>query len=86
MAPGVDEARVVLPQPLGAEAEAVEGAGPQAGQEDVRAGQQADEDLAAPLGPQMEGDRPLAPVGHGQRQVDAADRDAAVRAAATVPI
>ncbi len=54
VAPRVDEARVAVPHRVGAEPEALERAGPEAGEQDVGPFEQAVEDLLPALGPHVE--------------------------------
>jgi hypothetical protein len=66
---GVHERRIAPAQRVGIEAEANERVGPDAREEHVRRLEELVQHPPAALGPQVEGDRPLAPVGQRDRHV-----------------
>jgi hypothetical protein len=66
---GVHERRIAPAQGVGVDAEANERVGPEAREEHVGRLEELVEHPLAALGPQVEGDRPLAPVGQRHRHV-----------------
>lgn len=71
MSPGVDEGRIAIGQRLGIEAQPLQRLRAHVGEEHVSRAEQPVQGLHSLVEFDVEGHRPLAPVGQGQRQVHA---------------
>ena len=72
MTPGIDQAGISRAQRVGVESQPAQRAGAQAGEEYVRGGEQFVQHGQPGLMLKVQRDGPLAPIGQGHRQIDAA--------------